>query len=194
MCLIPLLLAALKRRGSLTTREGEKDESDPPQTGGDLRPKVDACCGMPLLWPQGVALVLIYPCGKAQKQPPFPSRFIVSDRSSPSRVRFAASRPGRLRADPKDALLTRGKGGAGRGARSGESSRMVEESSGSLAHDKGYYHSYCRGGTARSAGWGDCQAHTAPRWISCTNFSNSPPDALIASSIRLIGANSRMRC
>ncbi len=28
---------------------------------------------------------------------------IVSDRSSPSRVRFAASRPGRLRADPKDA-------------------------------------------------------------------------------------------
>ena len=46
---------------------------------------------------------------------PFPSRFIVSDRSSPSRVRFAASRPGRLRSDPKDALLTRGKGG-GRGA------------------------------------------------------------------------------
>ena len=45
------------------------------------------------------------------EQPPFPSRFIVSDRFSPSRVRFAASRPGRLRADPKDALLTRGKGG-----------------------------------------------------------------------------------
>ena len=44
---------------------------------------------------------------------PFPSRFIVPDRSSPSRVRFAASRPGRLRADPKDALLTRGKGGFG---------------------------------------------------------------------------------
>ena len=44
---------------------------------------------------------------------PFPSRFIVSDRSSPSRVRFAASRPGRLRADPKDALFTRGKGGFG---------------------------------------------------------------------------------
>ena len=38
---------------------------------------------------------------------------ILSDRSSPSRVRFAASRPGRLRADPKDALLTRGKGGVG---------------------------------------------------------------------------------
>ena len=38
------------------------------------------------------------------------------------------------------------------------------------------------------------QAHTAPRWTSCTNFSNLPPDTLIASSIRLIGANSRMRC
>ena len=49
-------------------------------------------------------------------RPPFPSRFIVSDRSSPSRVRFAASRPGLLRADPKDALLMRGKGGE----RSGE--------------------------------------------------------------------------
>ena len=86
---------------------------------------------MSLLRPQGVALVLIYPCGKAQKQPPFPSRFIVSDRSSPSRVRFAASRPGRLRADPKDALLTRGKGGVGPwGAERG------------VAHDKGYYHSY----------------------------------------------------
>ena len=47
------------------------------------------------------------------EQPPFPSRLIVPDRSSPSRVRFAASRPGLLRADPKDALLTRGKGGCG---------------------------------------------------------------------------------
>ena len=55
---------------------------------------------------------LIYPCGKAWKNPLFPSRLIVSDRSSPSRVRCAASRPGRLRADPKDALLTRGKGGS----------------------------------------------------------------------------------
>ena len=66
---------------------------------------------MPLPGPMRVALVLIYPCGKAWKNPPFPSRFIVADRSSPSRVRFAASRPGLLRADPKDALLTRGKGG-----------------------------------------------------------------------------------
>ena len=44
---------------------------------------------------------------------PFPSPWMIPDRSSPSRVCFAASRPGRLRADPKDALLTRGKGGCG---------------------------------------------------------------------------------
>ena len=55
------------------------------------------------------------------EQPPFPSRFIVSDRSSPSRVRFAASRLGRLRADPKDALFTRGKGGFGPWGAEGES-------------------------------------------------------------------------
>ena len=69
------------------------------------------------------------------EKPPFPSRFIFPDRSSPSRIRFAASRPGRLRADPKDALLTRGKGG--RGARG----RVASP----LAHDKGYYHSYTEG-------------------------------------------------
>ena len=55
------------------------------------------------------------------EQPPFPSRFIVSDRSSPSRVRFAASRLGLLRADPGDALFS------------------------PLAHDKGYYHSQYHG-------------------------------------------------
>ena len=72
ICLIPLWLASLERRGSLTTREGEKDESDPPQTGGDLRPKVESRYGVPLFRPHGVALVLIYPCGKAWKTPPFP--------------------------------------------------------------------------------------------------------------------------
>ena len=51
---------------------------------------------------------------------PFPSRRMIPDRSSPSRVRFAASRPRPLRADPKDALLTRGKGVDGPwGARAG---------------------------------------------------------------------------
>ena len=42
--LIRLSLAALERSGSLTTREGEKDESAPPQTGGDLRPFVEVRC------------------------------------------------------------------------------------------------------------------------------------------------------
>ena len=44
-------------------------------------------------------------------------------------------------ADPKDALLTRGKGGSGRGARSGESSRIVEDPRGALVHDKVCYRS-----------------------------------------------------
>ena len=78
-----------------------------------MRPRIAGICGMPLS---------VSPWGRSRphlslreglKQTPFPSRLIVSDWSSPSRVRFAASRPGRLRADPKDALLTRGKGGIG---------------------------------------------------------------------------------
>ena len=135
MSLIPLLLSPVNRPATLRTREIEKDESDPPQNRGVMRPFVEARCGVPSTRPHGVALVIIYPCGKARNSPPFPSRFIVSDRSSPSRVRFAASRPGRLRADPKDALLTRGKGGraVGRGGRVASP----------LVHDKGYYHSYC---------------------------------------------------
>ena len=68
--LIPLWLSPLNRPNTLTTREIEKDESDPPKTGGDLRPFVETCCDMSLLRPHGVALVLIYPCGKAWT-PPF---------------------------------------------------------------------------------------------------------------------------
>ena len=123
----------------LRTREKGGDVSDPPQKqGGHAVPHRWHLEHASVPAPHGVAHVLIYPCGKAWKNPPFPSRFIVSDRSSPSRVRFAASRPGRLRADPKDALLTRGKGGSGRGA--GEVSRMLEELSGLLAHDNIPYH------------------------------------------------------
>ena len=48
--------------------------------------------------------------------PPVPSPWMIPHRSSPSRVRFAASRPGLLRADPRGWLFMRGKGGAGRGA------------------------------------------------------------------------------
>ena len=39
--------------------------------------------------------------------------WMIPDRSSPSRVRFAASRPGPIRADPKEWLFMREKGGGG---------------------------------------------------------------------------------
>ena len=114
ICLIPLWLAALKRPSCVPgPHVGLGRERPPPKTGGSCGPAQMAGVTCLCTGPHGVAHVLIYPCGKAWKPPPFPSRFIVSDRSSPSRVRFAASRPGRLRADPKDALLTMGKGGIG---------------------------------------------------------------------------------
>ena len=85
----------------LRTREkGGGRERPPPKTGGSCGPAQMAFGTCLCTGPHGVAHVLIYPCGKAQNRPPFPSRFIVSDRSSPSRVRFAASRPGLLRAVP----------------------------------------------------------------------------------------------
>ena len=89
------------------------DVSDPPQNRGVMRSRTDGRCYMPLYrtpWGRSRPYLSLR---EGLEKPPFPSRFIVSDRSSPSRVRFAASRPGRLRADPKDALLTRGKGGFG---------------------------------------------------------------------------------
>ena len=52
------------------TEEKEGDESDPPQRGGHVRPGVDARCSTHLSGSMLVALVLIYPCGKAPKQPP----------------------------------------------------------------------------------------------------------------------------
>ena len=62
-------------------------------------------------------LVLGAPVGK---NPLFPSYRMVADRSSPSRVRFAAPRPGPLRVDPRGWLFMRGKGGFGPwGARAG---------------------------------------------------------------------------
>ena len=42
---------------------------------------------------------------------------MIADRSSPSRVRCAASRPGRLRADPGDVAVYEGKGMDGLGCR-----------------------------------------------------------------------------
>ena len=55
----------------LPTREKGGDESDPPQkAGGHVTLDSATEYGMALSRPHGVALVLIYPCGKAQKQPP----------------------------------------------------------------------------------------------------------------------------
>ena len=70
ICLILLGLSPVIRPDTLTTRESEKDGSDPPPNRGVMRPKVEARWGVPLFRPHGVAPVLIYPCGKAQKQPP----------------------------------------------------------------------------------------------------------------------------
>ena len=91
--LIPLWLATLKRPSRVpgaACRSGTR--ATPPKTGGSCGPAQMAFVTRLCTGPHGVAHVLIYPCGKAWKNPTFPSRFIVSDRSSPSRVRFAASR------------------------------------------------------------------------------------------------------
>ena len=89
---------ALSLRPRAACRESRER---PPQNRGVMRSFTDGIGDMPLYRPPWGRSRLIYPCGKAWKNPPFPSRLIVPDRSSPSRVRFAASRPGPLRADPK---------------------------------------------------------------------------------------------
>ena len=48
------------------------------------------------------------------KNPLSPRLWMIPDRFSPSRVRFAASRPGLLRADLKGGAIYEGKGGWGR--------------------------------------------------------------------------------
>ena len=52
-----------KRRGR------ERPPPPPPKKWGAMRTRIAGIWGMPLSGPMGVALVLIYPCGKAQKQP-----------------------------------------------------------------------------------------------------------------------------
>ena len=53
------------------TERGEKegDDSDPPQKWGVMRPRVGVQCGTPSRGSQGVAIVGIYPCGKAWNSP-----------------------------------------------------------------------------------------------------------------------------
>ena len=52
------------------TGKKEGDESDPPQKRGGMRSRIAGVWGTPLSGPMLVALVLIYPCGKAQKSTP----------------------------------------------------------------------------------------------------------------------------
>ena len=68
--LITLLLSPLNRPPSLPTREKIGDDSDPPQKWGVMRPRVGVQCGTPYRGSQGVAIVGIYPCGKARNSPP----------------------------------------------------------------------------------------------------------------------------
>ena len=145
MSLIPLLLSPVNRPATLRTREIEKDESAPPPNRGVMRPFVEARCGVPSTRPHGVALVLIYPCGKARNRPPFPSRFIVLGSVLAVKGTLRRFAPWPARTDPKDALLTRGKGGSAPWGAEAES--LIQ------AHDKGYYHS-CLGRTRRKEPFG----------------------------------------
>ena len=52
------------------TEKSGKTIATPPETGGGMRPRVAARCGTPYTGPQGVAIVGIYPCGKARKRRP----------------------------------------------------------------------------------------------------------------------------
>ena len=115
----------------LRTREKGGDVSDPPQN-------------------RGVAHVLIYPCGKAQKQPP--SAALKARRRSyemaragpfPLALHCAGSVlavKGSLR---RFALWTAPGRSGRRAAYEGKGGGRAVGCEGELAHDKGYYHSYC---------------------------------------------------
>ena len=70
ICLILLWLSFVNRTPLCRTGEKEGDESDPPQSGGGMWTRIAGIWGMPLSGPMRVALVCIYPCGKARNQPP----------------------------------------------------------------------------------------------------------------------------
>ena len=110
-------------------RTGERGTRAPPppqKWGGHVTPNSGTELHTAYSAPRGSLSSSFIPAGRLGTAPPegvltervrypFPSRCMIPDRSSPSRVRFAASRPGPLRADPRDVLFTREKGGSGRG-------------------------------------------------------------------------------
>ena len=68
--LIPLWLAILKQPSPCVPgAHVENDESDPPKNRGVMRPFVASRCDNATIRPHVVALVLIYPCGKAWNSP-----------------------------------------------------------------------------------------------------------------------------
>ena len=126
--LIPLCLSPMNRSPRAARKKMRGTRATPPPNWGVMWHRVAVLSDIPLPGPMGVALVLIYLCGKAPNSPPrsgaegsgcgcplFPLPWMIPDRSSPSRVRFAASRPGLLRADPREIAVYEGKGGFGPG-------------------------------------------------------------------------------
>ena len=105
------------------SRKKGGDESDPPRNGGLLRPRIAARCPTPLSGPMRgryrpyLSLREGSEPDRSERRrrwcgcPLFPLPWKIPDRSSPSRVRSAASRPGLLRADPKGWRFTRERGG-----------------------------------------------------------------------------------
>ena len=64
--LILLWLSPTHRPTLCRARKKEGDDSDPPKKWGGMRSRVGVQCGTPTRVSQGVALVGIYPCGKAR--------------------------------------------------------------------------------------------------------------------------------
>ena len=123
--LILLLLSPIDRPLLCRARKKEGDDSDPPKKRGVMRPRVGVQCGTPTRGSQGVAIVGIYPCGKARKPdkserwecrlsllPHDPGSVLaVKGSASPRSAPWTApGRSGRL-------LFTREKGGLGRACR-----------------------------------------------------------------------------
>ena len=68
--LILLWLYHTHRPPLCRARKKKGDDSDPPQKWGVMRPRVGVQCGTPSRGSQGVAIVGIYPCGKARNSLP----------------------------------------------------------------------------------------------------------------------------
>ena len=69
ICLIRLWLSTMNRSETLTTREVEKDVSDPPKNRGVMRPFVAVYCGIPLLGPMGSLTSSFIPAGRLRNSP-----------------------------------------------------------------------------------------------------------------------------